>query len=183
MFIPVRTYSSLFMFINWNNSRSNPYWNYNLERNWNIHEYGAYMYSCSWNFRKVTCIHVHFDHSIWTHVVSLAGTFWNVLLWRHCTLFWWIFCLLCHIYMAWDVNLWNKVLFCSVLETFISIVHLSWLVSLHLHLFGLTQATENTIINLLKCFSLRNLYEIYWNLYFLCHTGAKQTNPEQCLNY
>ena len=29
------------MFVNWNNSSSNSYWNYNLERNWNIHEYSS----------------------------------------------------------------------------------------------------------------------------------------------
>ena len=29
------------MFVNWNNSSSNPYWNYNLERNWNVHEYSS----------------------------------------------------------------------------------------------------------------------------------------------
>ena len=29
------------MFVNWNNSSSNPYWNYNLEQNWNIHEYSS----------------------------------------------------------------------------------------------------------------------------------------------
>ena len=41
MFIPVRTYSWLFMFVKWNISSSNPYWNYNLEQNWNIHEYSS----------------------------------------------------------------------------------------------------------------------------------------------
>ena len=29
------------MFVYWNNSSSNPYWNSNLERNWNIHEYSS----------------------------------------------------------------------------------------------------------------------------------------------
>ena len=29
------------MSVNWNNSSSDPYWNYNLERNWNIHDYSS----------------------------------------------------------------------------------------------------------------------------------------------
>ena len=45
--------------------------------------------------------------------------------------------------------------------TYTIIVHLSWLVSLHLHILDLTQPIENTIINLLKCFSFTNFV---WNL-------------------
>ena len=29
------------MIVNWNNSSSDLYWNYNLKRNWNIHKYSS----------------------------------------------------------------------------------------------------------------------------------------------